>query len=1044
MNKIILRQLDEKLKSISAEENSAVVLKGIPLSFVGDENFPEDLDAAKENRFRYFNKLVDSERKIFTYEEFLLMQTYFFDAFDSIYILNNNLFMKQYPIEDKFNDATKKILLEYFAEPENDNVDPKVQSLSEKDKKLANIFWLKEFKNFLIGVYNDDEVLSKPKVTVLNLFAPAEVELVEINLSNVTDFIDLKEESDFVDLVRKIIFDKPDKISVRTCNYSGNGEELDSRLKIICKYFSAQTKIFRVCPEKIAPAFKHRDEFNEILKRHWDYDDFRNFKAYDRQKLYGGERILRDVSQEQIISDIVEQVELRKDGKDSRDIFVTAPTGAGKSVMFQVPAIYLAKEYNLLTIVISPLIALMNDQVQNLELKNYQEAKTINSDISPILKEEIIDKVAAGECNILYVSPETLLSRSDVEQLIGDRKIGLVVIDEAHIVTTWGKEFRPDYWYLGDHIKKLRKKYPFIIATFTATAIYGGKEDMYGEIIKALHMEDPITYLGYIKRDDIDIVINKSQNKFGEISAAVDQAIKSQKNFDAANEAFEAKKNQETFKAKMKAKEDLEKLLIYFPWVKLINKAIKNLAESPIIETYHGQMYRCAKKTSYDSFKNGEALVMLATTAFGMGVDIDDIKTVMHFAPTGNVCNYVQEIGRAARKKGLNGEAIYYHDSSDFKYVKFFHRMAIKEYQLVDVAKKICEIYNGKKALMLDAENFSYIFSNSEDEEDTINKVKIALLIIQKDLEAKHSFPPIIVRPWPLYAKGFFEMTQQTCSDIQEKYGNCVAPIDIQKNIYNVNLKRIWEKTLKDKSFPNFKRMIYCKDNSLPAELRSLWPAYIANIEFRRNSSSIFQNIFGRLKATVRNIYTGKNSISLDDFINAFVAGAQGLRNSKGKTICEILIAFLKSENAINQHDDKFSFKVDCKNCLNMVEDKFMQIAAGTQNGVFYITSDKKDFDMVLGILEAMGVLTFDITGGLNNQLLIYINQIDILENIVNNKFYSNTILKDMEERYNFSLEMLKYIYEGDFTSATIWNLLEDYFLGEIPLEVRNAVALNS
>ena len=116
------------------------------------------------------------------------------------------------------------------------------------------------------------------------------------------------------------------------------------------------------------------------------------------------------------------------------------------------------------------------------------KAKTINSDISPIVKQDILENVAEGKLDILYLSPETLLARSSVEQLIGDRTIGMIVIDEAHIVTTWGKQFRPDYWYLGDHIRKLRKKQmeakerSFVIATFTATAIYHGLEDMYTEI----------------------------------------------------------------------------------------------------------------------------------------------------------------------------------------------------------------------------------------------------------------------------------------------------------------------------------------------------------------------------------------------------------------------------------------------------------------------------------------------------------------------------------------------------------------------------------
>ena len=175
------------------------------------------------------------------------------------------------------------------------------------------------------------------------------------------------------------------------------------------------------------------------------------------------------------------------------------------------------KPEKLLTLVISPLIGLMNDQVQGLEKRHYYGAKTINSDISPVLKQDIMEKVKDGIYDILYLSPETLLARSDVEQLIGNRTIGMIVIDEAHIVTTWGKQFRPDYWYLGDHIRKLRKRQlqekqrDLVVATFTATAIYHGKEDMYEETIDSLHMIEPITYLGYIRREDIKITIHQSE-----------------------------------------------------------------------------------------------------------------------------------------------------------------------------------------------------------------------------------------------------------------------------------------------------------------------------------------------------------------------------------------------------------------------------------------------------------------------------------------------------------------------------------------------------
>src|SRR5699024_1071682 len=119
----------------------------------------------------------------------------------------------------------------------------------------------------------------------------------------------------------------------------------------------------------------------------------------------------------------------------------------------------------------------------------------------------------SGEVNMLYLSPETLQSRSDIQMLIGERRIGLVIIDEAHIVTTWGKSFRADYWYLGIYLQKLRKKYRFPIVTFTATAIFGGKEDMYLETRDSLNMINPISYFGNVKRDDIYMCISSSDDK---------------------------------------------------------------------------------------------------------------------------------------------------------------------------------------------------------------------------------------------------------------------------------------------------------------------------------------------------------------------------------------------------------------------------------------------------------------------------------------------------------------------------------------------------
>lgn len=1049
-NEIISDVLRGKIADLP-EKNFAVVLKGVPLNFVDDKNFPEDLDAAKDNPLNYFSRLTFGERNFFTHEEFLLLNSFVLAQYDSVYLLNNNMFMEQYPIAAKFCDTTKKLLLEHFTEPENILDEPEAKNLGSIAKIVDMFVGLKDCGDYLVGVYNDEQLLSEPKIKILNLFAPVNVELAEIDSTAAQNFIDLQDETDFVDFVRRIIFSTPQKIFVRTQNYTGDKARLDERLKILGKYFSAQTKIFRVRPEEFRRGFEHRDAYSDILKRHWNYDTFRNFTVYDLQKLDDGIKSTFDVSQEQIISDIVQQVELCMDNENFRDVFVTAPTGAGKSIIFQVPAIYLAENHKLLTIVISPLIGLMNDQVKNLELKNYRQAETINSDISPIVKEQIIDRVAAGECNILYISPETLMGRSDIEQLIGDRTVGLIVIDEAHIVTTWGKQFRPDYWFLGDHIRKLRKVqserkgHSFVIATFTATAIYHGVEDMYEDTINSLHLLDPITYLGYVKRGDIEISIDR-------------------KPFDKGERAeFDLPKYTELKAAVLSANICRKKTLIYFPEVQLIEKAKMRLQHDNLfsgVATFHGQMFKDDKRENYEKFLSGEKPVMLATKAFGMGIDINDIEIVMHFAPTGNVCDYVQELGRAARREDLRGSACYHYDTSDFKYIKRLHGLsAIKNYQLVAVAKKIYALwsFNHKKNLLLDAENFAYIFDKNADESNAVNKVKTALLIIQKDFEARFGFSPITVRPIPLFAIGFFATNPSVQKNLRRDFGNCFTEIEPSLNICRVNLQMIWEKNFRDKSFPQFKYLLYTKSAELTFNGNyPLEPALCVEIDFAADCRAVFQNLFGKFKTAINRSVKEIKYTSVAKLTEELVD--EKISEYRVRTICEILIASINSyrknfntkihsmlaEKTLPNGKIIYWFNAAIKSYFAWVEKIFNKILDETHGGQFYITNaagnSAKEINTVLGILEALGVLNFNMTGGANSQLYIHINQIRNLKNIFDaGANYSNKILKSVKMRHEISVAMLTYIYENDFDNAAIWNLLEDYFLGKIPDEVRAA-----
>lgn len=1058
-NSILSSLINSKLNEIQTDEKSIVVLKGIPMDVIDATNAAcVNIADAINDKFGYFMK-INGNRKYLTYEEFLLMSDFIVSQYNQIYVLNNNIYMDQYPIDCTFENDVREGLLNHFMDVDGDECDD--AQLGNIDSYISLYIGIKEFNGYLLGVYCDDNVPDSNKIINVNLFEESNQSIEKVESAD--EFIDLIEESDYIDLVKKV-FEEPDELYIRTSNYTGDVYKLNSRLQILAANWSDWIDFYHLQAQTIDSNFEHREEYNNLLKKYWGHNEFRKLPVYDIAKLDNGKKEVIYVSQENIISDLVQQVENCESGAgDFRDVFVTAPTGAGKSAMFQIPAIYLAEKYNLLTIVISPLIGLMNDQVKNLELKKYPYAKTINSDISPILKQDIIEKVSDGEYHILYISPETLLSRSDVEQLIGNRTIGMIVIDEAHIVTTWGKQFRPDYWYLGDHIRKLRKKQldkkqrAFVTATFTATAIYHGIEDMYNETVNSLHMLNPITYLGYVKREDINIVIDKSQKEKG------------------TRREYEIDKHTDVEKIIRRAMVTNKKTLIYFPTVALIERCFEHLRARHMIEQvaiYHGSLSKDEKQENYEKFLNKDKLVMLATKAFGMGIDIDDIELVVHFAPTGNVCDYVQEIGRAARRPDLVGEAYYHYNSKDFKHINRLHGLSmIQRYQLIEVIKKINELYANslnkggrfessrrRNAMLLDAENFSYIFGSpiGEDESNNTNKVKTALLIIQKDFENKIGFSPITIRPIPMFSIGFFEIEPKVQTRMLNRYKDCLEVIEQDKNICRVYLNKIWNKDYSHFSFPKFKYMLYSKDEELAFTTRyTVRPALCVSVDFADDYNSQFEKMWRTIQGFINSRVISGEHTAINE-IAEYISKECNVSKYKSQAICEVILAsmdsyrrnFTKATTPIAQAkttisgQTKYQFNTAVNNYFSWVEKRYRKIISETDDGKLYLINDNatstKEISVVLGILESLSVLTFEMIGGANSQLYIYINQIQSLKNIIKNPYsYKNRLLESVSERHLISVKMLTYIYEGDFSSDEIWDMLEDYFLGSIPEKVK-------
>ena len=186
-----------------------------------------------------------------------------------------------------------------------------------------------------------------------------------------------------------------------------------------------------------------REAVHALLRDIYGYGQFRDLEVYD--DLFRGKDTLH-ISQGQLIESVIAEAEKAYKGeKEPDNVLLTAPTGGGKSLLFQLPAIYLGREYGLLTIVVSPLKALITDQVEGLQELGYTRVAYASSDLSPEQKNEVYRQVREGEVDLFYLSPELLLSY-DIKHFAGERRIGLVVVDEAHTVTRWG---RSSAWTIG-------------------------------------------------------------------------------------------------------------------------------------------------------------------------------------------------------------------------------------------------------------------------------------------------------------------------------------------------------------------------------------------------------------------------------------------------------------------------------------------------------------------------------------------------------------------------------------------------------------------
>ncbi|QTD38610.1 DNA helicase RecQ [Polaribacter batillariae] len=318
--------------------------------------------------------------------------------------------------------------------------------------------------------------------------------------------------------------------------------------------------------------------------------------------------------QEDIINRTIE-------GKDS---FVLMPTGGGKSMCFQIPALL----FDGITIVVSPLISLMKDQVQALKA-NGIKADFFNSSISVQEENEVITKAMNGDLQLLYLSPEKLISVSNtwLKQL----NIKLVAIDEAHCVSMWGHDFRPEYTQL----KVFRNSLPNIpFMALTATADKSARKD----IEEQLGLKNSKLFISSFDRKNLSIEVRGQVQKKKKLQEIV-SFINRRKNESGIIYCLSRKNTEE------------------------VANHLKELGHS--VAFYHAGMGNEEREKTQTDFINDDTKIIVATIAFGMGIDKSNVRFVIHYNLPKNLEGYYQEIGRAGRD-GLPSETLLYYNMRDF------------------------------------------------------------------------------------------------------------------------------------------------------------------------------------------------------------------------------------------------------------------------------------------------------------------------------------------------------------------------------------------
>ena len=618
----------------------------------------------------------------------------------------------------------------------------------------------------------------------------------------------------------------------------------------------------------------------------------KTFFGYDNFRTYDGEPL-----QEQAAAAAV----------NNDSLLAIFPTGGGKSITFQLPALMAGENYKGLTVVISPLQSLMKDQVDNLNKKGIVDAVTINGLLDPIDRKESVERVESGLASLLYISPESLRSKT-IEKLLLSRQIARFVIDEAHCFSSWGHDFRVDYLYIGDFIKNIQEqkigsnKIP--VSCFTATA-------------KQKVVQDICDY--FKQKLNLDLKIYATKATRANLKYHVIYQEDDDQKYKTLRSLIE-EKNCPT--------------IVYVSRTKTTAVLAEKLNQDGFVaRAFNGKMDSREKVENQDAFIHGDVQIIVATSAFGMGVDKDNVQLVVHYEISDSLENYVQEAGRAGRNQSLEADCYVLFNEKDLdKHFLLLNQTKLSLSEIQQVWKAIKSLTKNRTILKRSPLEIAREAGFDDPNGDVETHVKTAILALEEAgyIERKQNCPRV-------FATGIMV---QNMDEARRKIDSSTLFDNTQKqNARNIMSLLISERSIsKANNDEAESRIDYIADilglecsavqesvqllraENILADTKDL-TAYIKKSESENKSKAVINRFNKMEELLLSKMATGKTIFNLKELNEE--AMELGIKKSSVKDFKTILFFWMISNFIEKNYCTDVSTKIELKVSLDSLKEDF-------------------------------------------------------------------------------------------------------------------------